>query len=76
MSPTIGFTSLLLPLADATSHLGIYAIVLAIGFLVGVYGHVVRSRTLIITGIIVIAAVSFYFVASGELQTGHAPPSR
>jgi hypothetical protein len=60
---------LLLAAASATSHLGIYAIVVVIGFVVGVTGHMTRSRTLVITGIIVIAGASIYFVAAGELQT-------
>jgi len=35
--------------------------VMAFGFLLGVVGHIVRSRTLIVTGIVIIAAVSAYF---------------
>jgi hypothetical protein len=61
---------LLLLLADATNHLGIYAVALALGFGVGVYGHVIRSKTLILTGIFVVAAISVYFVTTGEMQTG------
>ena len=56
-------------LADATSHLGLFAAVIAIGFIIGVYGHIIHSKTLILTGIFVVAAVSFYFVAAGEIQT-------
>lgn len=58
-----------LPLAAAADHLSTFLIALAIGFLVGVYGHIVRSRTLVLTGIFVVMAVSLYFVASGEVQT-------
>jgi hypothetical protein len=61
---------LLLRFADATAHLGTFAIALALGFAVGVYGHVIRSRTVVMTGIVVVAAVSIYFVISGEAQTG------
>ena len=59
---------LLVP-ASATGHLGTFVIVIAFGFLVGVAGHLTQSRTLVITGIIIIAAVSIYFAASGEVQS-------
>ena len=52
--------------ASATSHIGIFAIVLAIGFAIGVYGQMAHSRTLVLTGIIVIGATSAYFLALGE----------
>jgi hypothetical protein len=59
-----------LPLPQAAiTHLGAFLPLMAIGFVVGVYGHIVRSRTLILAGIIVIALVSMYFLASGEVQT-------
>lgn len=61
---------MLLRFADATAHLGAFATALALGFVVGVYGHVIRSKTLVMTGIIAVAAVSIYFVISGEAQTG------
>ena len=31
------------------------------GLLIGVFGHIIKSRTLIITGILVIGLVSAYF---------------
>ena len=52
--------SLLLVLAASTSP-GPYAVAIGVGFVVGVYGHVIRSRTLIVTGILIIALVSGYF---------------
>ena len=55
--------------ADASAHLGVFVAVIALGFAIGIYGHVIRSRTLILTGIIVIGAISLYFVATGEVQT-------
>lgn len=58
-----------LPLAAAAAHLGLLGPLLIIGFLVGIYGHMSRSRTLILCGIAVIAVVSLYFVAAGEVQT-------
>ena len=60
---------MLLAPAAATGHLGIFVIVVIIGFLVGVTGHLAQSKTLIITGIIIIAAVSIYFAAAGEVQS-------
>jgi hypothetical protein len=56
-------------LAAAAAHIGLLGAVLIAGFLIGVYGHMSRSRKLILCGIAVIAAVSLYFVAAGEVQT-------
>lgn len=56
------------PLA-AIAHLGLLTPLLLAGFLVGAYGHLTRSRTLILVGIAVVGAVSLYVVAGGELQT-------
>jgi hypothetical protein len=55
--------------ASVNGHLGTFVIVIIVGFLVGATGHVTQNRTLIITGIIIIAAVSIYFAASGEVQS-------
>jgi hypothetical protein len=57
------------PLAAAAAHIGLLGSLLIVGFLIGVYGHMSKSRTLILVGIVVIAAVSLYFVAAGEVQT-------
>jgi hypothetical protein len=57
------------PLAAAASHIGLLGSLLIVGFLIGIYGHMSRSRTLILVGIVLIAAVSLYFVAAGEVQT-------
>jgi hypothetical protein len=48
-------------LAAVTDKLGPYAIVMGVGFLVGVYGHVIKSRTLILIGIALVGGVSAYF---------------
>ena len=48
-------------LAVASSHLGAFTAALVFGLLVGVAGHIVKSRTLIITGILIIGLVSAYF---------------
>jgi hypothetical protein len=55
--------------AAATSHLGLFAVVLLVGFAIGVFGHIIRSRLLILAGIAVIAFVSLYLVGAGEVQT-------
>jgi hypothetical protein len=49
------------PFASSLSTgVGPFAAVMAVGFLVGVYGHVIRSRVLIITGILLVGGVSAY----------------
>lgn len=48
---------ILTPAALPTS-IGPYAAVLGTGFLVGIVGHVIRSRILILSGILIVAAVS------------------
>ena len=50
-----------LVLAVQSSHLAAFTAALAAGFLIGVAGHIIRSRTLIITGILVIGLASAYF---------------
>jgi hypothetical protein len=55
-------------LALAVQHPGLLVAMLGFGLLVGVFGHVIRSRTLIITGILLIGLVSAYF--SFVLQPG------
>jgi hypothetical protein len=52
---------LTLIVAAASSHLGLFTAVLALGLVIGVLGHIVRSKTLIITGILLIGLVSAYF---------------
>jgi len=53
---------LFLATAVRSSHLAVFAIATALGFLIGIFGHIIKSRTLIITGILVIGAVSAYYV--------------
>jgi hypothetical protein len=55
-------------LASQQSQLTAFVVVLVLGLLVGVYGHLIKSRALIITGILVIGLVSAYF--SFVLQPG------
>ncbi len=43
------------------SHLGLFTAALVIGLVIAVFGHIIKSRTLILTGILVIALVSAYF---------------
>jgi hypothetical protein len=49
-----------MPIAAATSP-GPYAVAIGVGFVIGVYGHVIHSRMLILTGILIVGAVSGYF---------------
>ena len=49
------------PLATAASTLAPYAVALAVGFGVGITGHVIRSRLLILAGILIVGATSVYF---------------
>ncbi len=50
----------LIPLA-ATASIGPYAAVMAAGFLIGIVGHLARSRLVILTGILIVGGVSAYF---------------
>jgi hypothetical protein len=51
----------ILVLAVQSSHFGVIIALLSVGLAIAVFGHVIRSRTLIITGILVIGVVSAYF---------------
>jgi hypothetical protein len=50
----------LIPAALPSSP-GPYAALMAVGFLVGIAGHVMRSRTLILIGILIIGMISAIF---------------
>jgi hypothetical protein len=52
----------ILVLASQQSQLTAFIVVLIFGLLVGVYGHLIQSRALILTGIILIGGVSAYFL--------------
>jgi hypothetical protein len=54
--------AVVLTLASQQSQLNAFIVVLVFGLLVGVFGHVIRSRTLILTGIAIIGGVSAYFL--------------
>jgi hypothetical protein len=58
----------MLALATQQSQLVLFSAVLVFGLAVGVFGHIIKSRTLIITGILIIGLVSAYF--SFVLQPG------
>jgi hypothetical protein len=55
------FGALLVPAALSTK-VGPYAAVMGFGFVVGVFGHIIHSRMLIITGIAIVGALSVYIV--------------
>ena len=59
---------MVLLIASQESRLTALIAVLVFGLLIGVFGHIIRSRTLILTGILIIGAVSAYF--SFVLQPG------
>jgi len=50
-----------LPPIAVTASVGPYAAVMAAGFLIGVYGHVIKSRAMILCGILIVGGVSAYF---------------
>ncbi len=50
-----------LPLAAQANEIGPVAAVMAFGLVIGVAGHIGRSRTLIVTGIVIIGLASAYF---------------
>jgi F0F1-type ATP synthase assembly protein I len=59
---------LTLVLAATSSHLTLFIVALCVGLVIGVFGHIIKSRPLIITGILMIGLISAYF--SFVLQPG------
>jgi hypothetical protein len=57
----------LLPLAAAAPPLTLLTVTIVVGLVVGVYGHVIHSRSLILFGIVVVGAVCGYVVVSSYL---------
>jgi hypothetical protein len=54
------------------AHASVFAGALVLAFALGVCGHIVRSRVLIVAAIAAIAVISLYFVEVGEVATfGH-----
>lgn len=52
-------------------HLTVSLILLLVGLAVGLLGHMTGSRTLILTGILIVGMVSAYFLIEGESTTFH-----
>jgi hypothetical protein len=48
--------------AVLSNQIAPYVAVMAFGFLIGVFGHVIHSRMLIVTGIIIVGVLSTYVV--------------
>jgi hypothetical protein len=48
-------------LAAVTDSAAPYAIAMGVGFAIGVYGHIIKSRPVILTGILIVGALSAYF---------------
>ena len=61
---------MLLLLVSQQSQLTAIIVVLIFGVVVGVFGHIIQSRTLILTGILVIGLVSVYFLTVAEHVNG------
>jgi hypothetical protein len=57
LAPAALPAEILIPAALPTS-IGPYVAVMAVGFLIGVAGHMIRSRLLVLTGILIIGTVS------------------
>ena len=51
----------ILVLAALPTTVGPYIAIMATGFAIGIAGHVLRSRTLILTGILIVGAVAVIF---------------
>jgi hypothetical protein len=51
----------MLALAAGHPRLGVFAGLVAFGFVIGIIGHLTRSRTLVLTGIVVVGVVTAYF---------------
>jgi hypothetical protein len=47
--------------AVAQSEINVILALIVVGALVGVFGHIIKSKTMIIAGILTIALVSAYF---------------
>ena len=52
---------MVLLIASQQAQLHALLAVLVFGLVIGVFGHIVSSRTLILTGILIIGGVSAYF---------------
>ena len=67
--PNIGFLQpVLVFLATQQSQLTLFLAILAVGVVVGVFGHINSSRVMILTGIVIIGLSTAYF--SFVLQPG------
>jgi hypothetical protein len=47
--------------AVESAHLGLFGAVMVLGLITGVFGHIIKSRALIVTGILIIGLTSVYF---------------
>ncbi len=52
---------MLLPLASSSAHLGLFGGGMVLGLVIGLIGHLSKSRMLVVTGILIIGALSVYF---------------
>jgi hypothetical protein len=47
--------------AGTSSHIGLFTAALVVSLVVGIFGHIIKSRPLIITSILLIGLISAYF---------------
>ncbi len=60
--PNIGFLqAVLVFLATQQTQLTLFVVILAVGAAVGVFGHIISSRLMILTGILIIGLSTAYF---------------
>jgi hypothetical protein len=48
--------------AAGSAHAGVFGAVMLVGFVVGVFGHIIKSRPVIVTGILLVGLASVTFV--------------
>jgi hypothetical protein len=75
--PTLAAAALLLtlPLADLLPRtIGPYISVMLIGFFVGIFGHLTRSKWLVAVGVILVFLAAFLFPLALNVTTEDRPP--
>jgi hypothetical protein len=69
-------TAMLEPAALLPDEIGPYAMLMGIGFLVGIFGHVMRSRWIVVIGVIMIFLATLLFPLAIHLfEDRPAPPA-
>jgi hypothetical protein len=69
-------TAMFEPAALLPDEIGPYAMLMGIGFLVGIFGHVMRSRWVVVIGVIMIFLATLLFPLAIHLfEDRPAPPA-